>query len=98
MLISITELLRFPKRPYNLAGFEPESSVLQADVMTTTTEQVIFLFVMNDPFTGFLIHRERFLVKQKQQCCISCPGGVAQWTLHQPQEQKTWVRIPKGYM
>jgi hypothetical protein len=24
-------------------------------------------------------------------------GGVAQWTLHPPQEQKTRVRIPPGY-
>jgi hypothetical protein len=23
------------------------------------------------------------------------PGGVAQWTSHPPQEQKTWVRIPR---
>jgi hypothetical protein len=27
----------------------------------------------------------------------SFPGGVAQWTSHPPQEQKTRVRIPPGY-
>jgi hypothetical protein len=26
-----------------------------------------------------------------------CPGGVAQWTSHLPQEQKTRVQIPPGY-
>jgi hypothetical protein len=32
-------------------------------------------------------------VKKRQ----SSPGGVAQWTSHQPQRQQARVRIPPGY-
>jgi hypothetical protein len=28
---------------------------------------------------------------------LCSPGGVAQWTSHLPQQQKTWVRIKTGY-
>jgi hypothetical protein len=55
----------------------------------------------NTPFITFQNQNSAYkvgtYVQHENTSLKSCLGGVAQWSLHPPEKQTIWVRIPPGY-
>jgi hypothetical protein len=70
-----------------------------ADAATSTLPRCSCMFQQTFLTCVSMVCRERkknVTLVQYKQSLRTCPGGVAQWTLHSPHELKTRVRIPPG--